>query len=127
MSREHGVWRSPVARLLWEQEVPGSNPGAPILADWPPVFRPYLGLRVHVDEHPLYRMWKARLDLDVEREQARAARRAEREAERVAWYAAWDSYKGRSSGAGRPQKPQWWNLPGWFMWLMRLHAAGRPN
>jgi hypothetical protein len=24
-----GVWRSPVARLLWEQEVPGSNPGAP--------------------------------------------------------------------------------------------------
>ena len=25
-----GVWRSPVARLLWEQEVPGSNPGAPI-------------------------------------------------------------------------------------------------
>jgi len=26
----NGVWRSPVARLLWEQEVPGSNPGAPI-------------------------------------------------------------------------------------------------
>jgi len=26
-----GAWRSPVARLLWEQEVPGSNPGAPIL------------------------------------------------------------------------------------------------
>jgi hypothetical protein len=25
----YGVWRSPVARLLWEQEVPGSNPGAP--------------------------------------------------------------------------------------------------
>ena len=25
-----GAWRSPVARLLWEQEVPGSNPGAPI-------------------------------------------------------------------------------------------------
>jgi hypothetical protein len=25
-----GVWRSPVACLLWEQEVPGSNPGAPI-------------------------------------------------------------------------------------------------
>ena len=24
------MWRSPVARLLWEQEVPGSNPGAPI-------------------------------------------------------------------------------------------------
>jgi hypothetical protein len=25
-----GAWRSSVARLLWEQEVPGSNPGAPI-------------------------------------------------------------------------------------------------
>jgi hypothetical protein len=33
MHRKHGqygVWRSPVARLLWEQEVPGSNPGAPM-------------------------------------------------------------------------------------------------
>ncbi len=28
--RKYGAWRSPVARLLWEQEVPGSNPGAPI-------------------------------------------------------------------------------------------------
>ena len=28
------MWRSPVARLLWEQEVPGSNPGAP-MADNP--------------------------------------------------------------------------------------------
>ena len=26
---QFGAWRSPVARLLWEQEVPGSNPGAP--------------------------------------------------------------------------------------------------
>ena len=25
-----GVWRSPVARRLWEPKVPGSNPGAPI-------------------------------------------------------------------------------------------------
>src|SRR6185295_5919244 len=25
-----GAWRSLVARLLWEQEVPGSNPGAPM-------------------------------------------------------------------------------------------------
>ena len=24
-----GVWRSLVARLLWEQEAPGSNPGTP--------------------------------------------------------------------------------------------------
>ncbi len=25
----NGAWRSPVARLLWEQEVAGSNPAAP--------------------------------------------------------------------------------------------------
>jgi hypothetical protein len=25
-----GAWRSPVARLVWDQKVPGSNPGAPI-------------------------------------------------------------------------------------------------
>ena len=25
-----GAWRSPVAHLLWEQGVPGSNPGAPM-------------------------------------------------------------------------------------------------
>ena len=25
----HGEWRSSAARLLWEQEVPGSNPGSP--------------------------------------------------------------------------------------------------
>ena len=36
-----GVWRSPVARLLWEQEVPGSNPGAPIAcSDAHPVLPP---------------------------------------------------------------------------------------
>src|SRR6185436_18991993 len=29
-TRPSGAWRSLVARLLWEQEVPGSNPGAPI-------------------------------------------------------------------------------------------------
>jgi hypothetical protein len=82
---------------------------------------------VHVDEHPLYRMWKARLDQDTEREQMLAARRAEREAERAAWYAAWHSYKARSSAAGQRRRPKWWNLPGWFMWLMRLHAAGQPD
>jgi hypothetical protein len=72
-------------------------------------------------------MWKAKLDLELERQQALAARSADREAERAAWYAAWRSYKERSGQAGRPRKPRWWNLPGWFMWLMRLHAAGRPN
>ena len=27
-----GMWRSLVARLLWEQEAPGSNPGIPTTA-----------------------------------------------------------------------------------------------
>ena len=80
-----------------------------------------------MDEHPLYQMWKARLDEEVERERFRAVRLAEREAERASWYAAWNSYKERSSQAGHSRRPQWWNLPGWFVWLMRLHAAGRPN
>src|SRR5471030_2387592 len=30
-SPTRGAWRSLVARLLWEQEVPGSSPGAPIM------------------------------------------------------------------------------------------------
>jgi len=80
-----------------------------------------------VDEHPLYRMWKTRFDEEVERSQALAARRAEREAERAEWYAAWYSYKERSSKAGLQRNSKWWNLAGWFMWMMRLHAAGRPN
>ena len=37
LSFDSGVWRSPVARLLWEQEVPGSNPGAPIVKRRSPV------------------------------------------------------------------------------------------
>src|SRR5918912_2687885 len=32
--RAGGSWRSLVARLLWEQEVPGSNPGAPTRRDF---------------------------------------------------------------------------------------------
>ena len=30
ISYSSGAWRSSVARLLWEQEVAGSNPAAPI-------------------------------------------------------------------------------------------------
>ena len=80
-----------------------------------------------MDEHPLYRMWKTRLDEEVERGQALAARKAEREAERASWYAAWYSYKERSSQGSRLLKPRWWNLAGWFMWLVHLHAPGRPD
>ena len=80
-----------------------------------------------MDEHPLYRMWKTRLDEEIEPGQALAARRAERDAERASWYAAWYSYKERSGKVVGLRKPRWWNLPGWFMWLMRLHAAGRPD
>ena len=36
---DFGAWRSSVARLLWEQEVPGSNPGAPIKLFTLSVFR----------------------------------------------------------------------------------------
>ena len=81
-----------------------------------------------MDEHPLFRMWKDQLDADVERENARATRRAEREAERAGWYAAWQGYKARASVAViQSPLPRWWNVPGWVLWLLRLHAAGRPN
>ena len=33
-----GAWHSLVARLLWEQEVLGSNPGAPMSSDADPGF-----------------------------------------------------------------------------------------
>ena len=43
----YGAWRSPVARLLWEQEVPGSNPGAPMSGtESPDVVYDGAGLRV---------------------------------------------------------------------------------
>ena len=40
MSYSSGAWRSSVARLLWEQEVAGSNPAAPIMRAGPPVRAP---------------------------------------------------------------------------------------
>lgn len=84
--------------------------------------------KVHVDEHPLCRMWRERLDEEVERQQARTARRAEREAEHASWSAAWEEYKALGATRVIPDPlPRWWNATGWLMWLLRLHAAGRPN
>ena len=81
-----------------------------------------------VDEHPLFRMWKERLDQELAREQERAARRAVREAERAGWHAAWRVYKTRHTEVGPTETlPRWWNLRGWLRWLLRLHAPGRPN
>ena len=81
-----------------------------------------------MNEHPLFRMWKDRLDEEDSRARAPAARRAEREAEEAGWYAAWVAYKGRGSRAWEPAvRPNWWNVVGWALWLLRLHAPGRPN
>src|SRR5262245_17747413 len=50
LAGKDGVWRSPVARLLWEQEVPGSNPGTPTRRTRPPsAFR---GRRGFILLHP---------------------------------------------------------------------------
>jgi len=81
-----------------------------------------------VDEHPQFRMWKDRLDREIEVKHARTARRAEREAEQTAWYIAWQGYKMHTRAAViRVPLPRWWNVPGWVLWLLRLHTAGRPN
>jgi len=79
-----------------------------------------------VTDHPLYRMWKERLELELAREAARAARIAARDEERVAWYQAWESYKSRlTETRSSLPLPRWWNLIGWLRWLLRLHAPGR--
>ena len=46
-------------------------------------------------EHPLFRMWRDRLDAELAQEAAWTARRAHREAEWKEWYAAWHAYKER--------------------------------
>jgi hypothetical protein len=77
-------------------------------------------------EHPQYRMWKDRLDHERVNEQARNARRTARQAEYARWEEAWLSYKARlTSTVVAMRRPKWWNLPGWVLWLTRLHAPGR--
>ena len=104
-------------------------------------FRPTVPVRVKVSatplkdllmpsplESPLLRMWRDRLEQETAREDARAARRAVREAEHASWHEAWRSYKARRAAAANPSPlPRWWNLPGWVLWLVRLHSPGRPN
>ena len=78
--------------------------------------------------HPLYQMWKDRLDAELIREQERALRRVDRDRELAAWYEAWRAYKARSAEEYVPAaKPRWWNLLGWARWFLRLHAPGRPD
>jgi hypothetical protein len=79
-------------------------------------------------EHPLFRMWRDRLDAELAQEAAWTARRVHREAEWKEWYAAWHTYKERLTAEVSPRaRPQWWNLPGWLLYLVRLHSPGRPN
>jgi|SRR5215211_2040848 len=88
----------------------------------------YTGAGPELNEHPLLRMWKDRLEVEVRQEQMRAARRAEREAEHANWLEAWRTYKDRDTAAQvGALLPRWWNLRGWLRWLLRLHAPGRPD
>jgi hypothetical protein len=83
---------------------------------------------VLMDEHPIFRMWRDRLDEEVVQEEARAARRAVREAERAGWYEAWLAYKEHlTDRRDVVALPRWWNLLGWARYLLRLHSPGRPN
>lgn len=79
-------------------------------------------------EHPQFRMWRDRLDAEMAEQAARTARRAFRETEREQWYAAWHQYKKHHAMGSNPVvRPRWWNVPGWLLYLMRLHAPGRPG
>jgi hypothetical protein len=75
-----------------------------------------------VEEHPLLRMWRDRLDAEIAEQQAWVAR----EARRAGWNEAWRSYKARLlERRDRVALPRRWNLTGW---LPRLHApADRTN
>lgn len=79
-----------------------------------------------MDEHPHYRMWKDRLDVEQETDAIRRARSVARELSRAEWHAAWASYKARIAAATVALPlPRWWNVVGWVRWLFRLHAPGR--
>lgn len=74
-------------------------------------------------EHPLYRMWKGRLEVERARETERAQRKAARERELASWYEAWRAYKAQSAKAYEAQPaPRWWDVLGWARWLLRLHV-----
>jgi hypothetical protein len=79
-------------------------------------------------ESPLYRMWKERLDAELAQQAAWAAHLAEREMKQASWHEAWLSYRARLDQLRPSQpRPRWWNVIGWILWLLRLHAPGRPN
>src|SRR5688500_3157063 len=92
-----------VARL--REEIERANSGAPEISDaeYDRLFRELQALEAEYPElvteqpdphprsgtHPLYQMWKDRLDTELVGEQARAARRAVRARELAAWHEAW--------------------------------------
>ena len=81
---------------------------------------------MRVDEHPQYRMWKDRLETEREIQAIQLARRAARELSRSKWQATWVRYKAQIAAASVALPlPRWWNVFGWFRWLLRLHAPGR--
>lgn len=49
-----GVWRSPVARLLWEQDVEGSNPFTPTTYFHPPIYVDVQPPVAHLDRAPAF-------------------------------------------------------------------------
>ncbi|HEY8196284.1 MAG TPA: hypothetical protein VIG04_04865 [Gemmatimonadales bacterium] len=128
-----------VARL--RDQIERVTSGAPAISDaeYDRLFRELQALEAEHPEllpnpqsgsgtHPLYQMWKDRLDTELVREQARADRRAVRARELAAWHEAWRAYKARGSAEYVPlPKPRWWNLLGWVLWILRLHSPGRPN